>query len=54
VTDISFGVPSAAGSYLLRHDINMEELEDITVSMIIGTVNGVRDDYLVRKQKLKR
>ncbi|MGJ8563563.1 MAG: TetR/AcrR family transcriptional regulator [Alphaproteobacteria bacterium] len=54
VTDISFGVPSSAGSYLLRHDIDMQELEDITVSMIIGTINGVRDDYMVRKQKLKR
>ena len=54
VTDISFGVPSAAGSYLLRHDIDMDELEDITVSMIIGTVNGVRDDYMVRKHKLKK
>lgn len=54
VTDISFGVPAAAGSYLLRHDIGMEELEDITVSMIIGTINGVRDDYMVRKHILKR
>ena len=54
VTDISFGVPSAAGSYLLRHPTDMEELEDITVSMIIGTVNGVRNDYMVRKRKLKR
>lgn len=54
VTDISFGVPSAAGSYLLRHDIDIEELQDITVSMIIGSINGIRDDYMIRKRKLKR
>ncbi len=54
VTDISFGVPASAGSYLLRHDVDMDELEDITVSMIIGTINGVRDDYMVRKRPIKR
>ncbi len=54
VTDISFGVPVSAGSYLLRHKVDMEELEDITVSMIIGTINGVRDNYMVRKRALKR
>lgn len=54
VTDISFGVPSAAGSYLLRHEIDMEELVEITVSMIIGSVSGIRDDYMIRKRKLKR
>lgn len=54
VTDISFGVPAAAGSYLLRNDVDKAELEDITVSMIIGSINGIRDDYMIRKRKLKR
>lgn len=54
VTDISFGVPSAAGAYLLRHDVDLEDLVDLTVSMIIGSVNGVRDDYMMRKLKLIR
>lgn len=53
VTDLSFGVPTSAGSYLLRHDIDREELEDMTVAMIIGTINGIRDDFMVRKRKLK-
>lgn len=53
VTDISFGVPSAAGSYLLHHDVDLDDLEDITVSMIIGSVNGIRTDYMVRKRKLR-
>ncbi|MEO0439188.1 MAG: helix-turn-helix domain-containing protein [Pseudomonadota bacterium] len=54
VTDISFGVPSAAGAYLLRHDVDFDDLTEITVSMIIGSVNGIRDDYMIRKRKLKR
>ncbi len=54
VTDISFGVPASAGSYLLRHDMDLDELVEITVSMIIGTINGVRDDYMVRKRILER
>lgn len=54
VTDISFGVPSAAGAYLLRHDVDLEDLVDLTVSMIIGSVNGVRNDYMTRKMKLSR
>lgn len=54
VTDISFGVPSAAGAYLLRNKFDMEELEDITVSMIIGSLNGVRNDFMIRKRRLKR
>lgn len=54
VTDIAFGVPAAAGAYLLRHDVDIDDLEDMTVSMIIGSVNGIRDDYIMRKRKLKR
>lgn len=54
VTDISFGVPSAAGAYLLHHDVDVDDLEDITVAMIIGSVNGVRNDYMMRKRKLLR
>lgn len=54
VTDISFGVPAAAGAYLLRHDVDIDDLEDMTVSMIIGSVNGIRDDYMMRKRRLKR
>jgi AcrR family transcriptional regulator len=54
VTDISFGVPSAAGAYLLHHDVDIDDLEDITVAMIIGSVNGVRTDYMMRRRKLQR
>ncbi len=53
-TDISFGLPASAGEYLLREDMGRDELEELTVSMIIGTFTMVRNDYLTRKQELKR
>ena len=53
-TDISFGLPASAGEYLLRGNMGRQELEDLTVTMIIGTCMMVRNDYLTRKQKLPR
>ncbi|MEY4268893.1 MAG: HTH-type transcriptional regulator AcrR [Pseudomonadota bacterium] len=52
-TDISFGLPASAGSYLLRHDIDLQLLEDLTVTMILGTITGVKNDYMAR-QALRR
>lgn len=53
-TDISFGLPASAGDFLLRSDMSREEVEDLTVSMIVGTFVAVRNDHLTRRQKLKR
>lgn len=53
-TDISFGLPASAGAYLLRSDMDLEAIEDLTVSMIIGTFVSARNDHLARVQKLKR
>ena len=53
-TDVSFGLPSAAGHYLLRQEMPREQLEDLTVSMIIGSITSFHTDYLARKQKLDR
>lgn len=54
VTDISFGIPLAAGEYLLRTKIDLNELEDLTVSMMLGTYNMARLDHFTRKKRLKR
>ncbi len=54
VTDISLGIPASAGEYLLRGEMDLEELEDITVSMMIGTYTMARFDYFTRKKKLER
>lgn len=52
--DISFGLPASAGEYLLRERGDLKQIEDLTVSMIIGSIVTVRNDYLSRGQKLPR
>jgi len=44
-TDISFGLPASAGSYLTRHDLDLQTVEDLTVTMIIGTFMQLKDRY---------
>jgi TetR/AcrR family transcriptional regulator, fatty acid biosynthesis regulator len=53
-TDISFGLPASAGSYLLRHKMDLKTVEDITVTMIVGTILNLKTEYVARKQPLKR
>jgi len=43
--DISFGMPSAAGHYLIRHEVSRQTIEDITVAMIIGSVEALKQKY---------
>lgn len=52
-TDISFGLPASAGEYLLKSDIEVKELEDLTVTMIIGTFTMLKNDYLTKSKKIK-
>ncbi len=44
-TDISFGLPASAGSYLHRHDLDLQTLEDLTVTMILGTLSGLETRF---------
>jgi AcrR family transcriptional regulator len=53
-TDISFGLPASAGSYLQRHKFDLQTLEDLTVTMILGTFTQLKSDYVARRQPLKR
>ena len=53
-TDISFGLPAAAGEYLLSGHLDLEQVEDLTVSMIIGAVTAARNDYLTKMKPFKR
>lgn len=59
VVDISFGMPAAAGSYLIRHQADRQTIEDITVTMIVGSVEAVNQHYdtslkpLVRRRSRK-
>ena len=50
-TDISFGLPASAGSYLLRHDMDFQTLEDLTVAMILGTMSDLENRFGVGTQK---
>lgn len=54
VTDISYGLPAAAGQYLLSRKMTLQEVEDITVSMIIGSVVTAKNDYLIKRRSLSR
>lgn len=52
-TEISFGLPAAAGEYLVRSGMDRQIVEDLTVAMILGSLAGIRNDVLGRNQKLK-
>jgi AcrR family transcriptional regulator len=51
-TDISFGLPASAGAYLLRTGMDRQQLEDITVSMILGSVTSLKTDFATRRKPL--
>ncbi|GAB5379615.1 MAG: hypothetical protein Alis3KO_30110 [Aliiglaciecola sp.] len=52
--DISFGMPAAAGHYLTRHEVSRQTIEDITVAMIIGSIEAVRNKYETSLKTLKK
>lgn len=53
-TDISFGLPAAAGAYLLQRKLSREALEDLTVTMILGTLNEIEREYTTRLRPIRR
>ena len=59
VCDISFGMPAAAGNYLIHNQADRQTIEDITVTMIVGSVEAIKQKYdtslkpLVRRQSKK-
>ena len=53
-TDISFGLPASAGSYFHRHDLDLQTLEDITVTMILGAVTSLKTEYVGKHKPLMR
>lgn len=52
-TDISFGLPDAAGIYLDRKKADRQMVEDITVAMIIGCVTTLKDNYDVSFKSIR-
>ncbi len=53
-TDISFGIPASAGSYLSRSQLDLQTLEDLTVTMIIGTFTHLSSEFVAKRRPLKR
>nr|WP_070959218.1 TetR/AcrR family transcriptional regulator [Hyphomonas sp. Mor2] len=54
MTDISFGIPASAGEYLLRKNADLEQVEKLTVSMILGSLVMVRNDHFTRSKITRR
>jgi TetR/AcrR family transcriptional regulator, fatty acid biosynthesis regulator len=54
VIDISYGLPSAAGHYITHHDTNLQTIEDITVTMILGSLEAVQKKYQTSLKPLRR
>jgi AcrR family transcriptional regulator len=52
--DISFGMPAAAGHYLIRNDVSRQTIEDITVAMLIGSVEALARTYKTSFKLLKK
>lgn len=44
-TDISFGLPASAGSYLHRNELDVQMVEDLTVAMILGTLSDLENRF---------
>jgi TetR/AcrR family transcriptional regulator, fatty acid biosynthesis regulator len=53
-TDISFGLSAAAGNYLNRHDIDLQSIVDLTVTMVMGAFAALKNDYVSRRQPTKQ
>ena len=53
-TDISYGLPQFAGDYLISHDVDKQFIEDLTVTMLIGSIEAVQKNLATRLKPLKR
>lgn len=52
--DISFGLPAAAGRYLIHHEIDRQTVENITVTMILGAIEAIGKNYTLAFKPLKK
>lgn len=48
-TDISLGLPATAGAYLLHPGMDRQQLEDITVTMILGSFAAIKAAETARR-----
>lgn len=53
VVDISFGLPDAAGRYLEEKGADKQFIEDITVTMILGSISAIKDEFDFRFKPIR-
>lgn len=54
LVDISFGLPAAAGNYLIHSAADIETVEDLTVTMILGSLEAVARKNRMSFKRLRR
>ena len=54
VVDISYGMPAAAGHLLTRKDVSRQTVEDITVAMLLGSYDAIKQKYSTSLKPLKK
>ena len=54
LVDISFGLPAAAGNYLIHSAADIETVEDLTVAMILGSLEAVARKNRMSFKRLRR
>jgi AcrR family transcriptional regulator len=54
VIDISFGLPAAAGHYLTNSDTDRQTIEDITVIMMLGGLEAIKQKHQTSLKPLVR
>ena len=54
LVDISFGLPAAAGNYLIHSAADIETVEDLTVAMILGSLEAVASKNRMSFKRLRR
>ncbi|MFN2098723.1 TetR/AcrR family transcriptional regulator [Altererythrobacter sp. MF3-039] len=53
VTDISFGLPATAGSFLLHNNMSLQQVENLAVTMILGSIDAVKASYSNTQKPLR-
>ena len=54
VVGISYGIPAAAGHYITHHEADVQNIENITVIMILGSLEAVVGSYPMSLQTLRK
>ena len=53
-TDISYGLPQFAGDYLINHDVDKQFIEDLAVTMLIGSIEALQRNFTSRLKPISQ